>query len=1143
MKFYIPDVCQVMTGTTRKKILLIMKLTVVLMIAALMEVSASSYAQKVTLSARQITLEEVFRQIRKQTGYNVLWDVDILKSARPVALEVTNASVEEVLGKTFANQPFTYTIRQNTIVVTRLPEPAVVTVTIKGRVTDTNGQPLPGVAVRLKNSQLGTNTQPDGSYALNVPEASGILTFTYMGYTPKEVAIGGQTLINIQLEQTSSQLTEVVVAYGKQKTRDVVGSLSTVSAAGVKDQPTGTFLERLPGKLPGAQVVQTTGRPGQGMDIRIRGASSLTSSIRPLVVVDGQPMVGTPDNLNNINPDEIETFTVLKDAAATALYGSRAANGVVLITTKRGKAGATRIDFNSYYGSASLMRELIPPVMNAHQLATYMKGFYEDKIKYEGYTGGIPAVYQNPDQYGEGTDWYSVLTRTAPVQNYSIAVNAGNDKAAYSIVGGYFDQQGILVNTGYKRFSLRMNGDFNPGKRVKIGVGIAPSLQLEHNNRQGNGFNVDGQRAIFASAAMIPTMGSPYNPDGTLALGITGFANQFVWANPLRQLLEVKDDANRLRVLANVFTEIKILDHLTFRTSGSTDLGSMSRNRFIPSTSMGGFNAVPMENPPPGNNSAYGEVLQNNDFSWLNENTLTYNPQIGKDHSLNLLGGFTMQRSTGFASDMVGRDYPDNRISNLSAATRITTNTSSFNAWSMASFLARANYTYKDRYMIQATLRRDGSSRFGANNKWGTFPSIGAGWIVSDEPFMKDIPYLSLLKVRGSYGLTGMAEIGNYTTTARIDNANYTFSTGLAGGKVQSTLGNKNLAWERNKQLDAGIDIGLFDGRVNISYDYYNKLTSGLLFVVPVPQSSGFSTMQDNLGDIRQWGHEITLSTKNLVGELKWNTDFNIAFNRNIVERIGLNNISFSDNPTTTLSEFTDYRTLVGKPVGQFYGYVFDGIFKTQAEVDAGPKYYGTGTTTTSQIGTVRFKDINGDGKITFPEDQTVIGDPNPKFIFGFTNTFAYRNFDLSIAMSGTYGNKLKNGMQESTYNLDGVFNGPPELLDRWRSPENPGNGRVARTLAGTTVAYRTDNTLFIHDASHLTINNIALGYSIRKFKTPFIKSLRVYAAAQNVYIFTSYPGNPEVSAGGLNIVTAQGQDLGAYPLQRTFTFGFNLGL
>ncbi|SMC40522.1 TonB-linked outer membrane protein, SusC/RagA family [Pedobacter africanus] len=1129
------------------KLFLIMKLIVFFLLTGLLQVSASGFAQRVTLSEKNAKLEQVFSKIRKQTGFDFLCDADIIRQTKPITLDVKNSPLTTVLEKCFEGQKVSFSFIDNMIVVRKMAGgqlPELKIVTIKGVVTDTKGQPLPGVSVKLKGaSSGGASTNRSGQYTITVPEPSGSLVFSFMGFITREVPVEGRTSIDVQLTESNTALNEVVVvAYGTQTARNLVGSVATLSATDIKDQPTGTFAERLSGKLPGAQVAQTTGRPGQGMDLRIRGAASLGTNVRPLIVVDGQPMPANPDNINNINADEIESFTILKDASSTALYGSRAANGVIIITTKRGKVGGTQINFNSYYGVASLMKELIPPVMNANQLATYMKGFYEDKIKYEGFTGSVPSVYQNPEQYGVGTDWFDVLTRNAPVQNYSLSINTGNEKSSFSLIGGFFNQQGILKNTGYKRFSLRANGDINLSKNIKIGFGVAPSIQLEHNNRQGTGFNVDGQRNIFAAASMIPTMGSPYNPDGSLALGITGFTNQFVWANPLRQLLEVQDDANRIRVLANVFTEIKLTNDLTFRTSGSADIGNMTRNRFIPSTSMGGFNAVPIENPPPGNNTALGQALSNSDYTWLNENTLNYQKRFGQ-HALQLLGGLSIQRSTGLASDMVGRDFPDDKITYLSAATRFTTNTSSFNAWSMMSVLSRLNYSYKERYIVQATLRRDGSSRFGNNYKWGTFPSVGAGWIVSEESFLKNVPKISFLKLRASYGLTGMNEIGNYTTAASIGNANYTFSGGLAPGKVQNSLGNQDLAWERNKQFDAGLDLGLFNDRINFTYDYYNKLTSGLLFSVPVPQSSGFTTVQDNLGDISQWGHEFVLSSKNMTGNFKWNTSFNISFNRNLVKRIGLNNISFADSPTTTLSEFTDYRTLVGKPVGQFYGYIFDGIFMNQAEADAGPKYYGTGTTTLSRAGTVRFKDLNGDGKITYPEDQTVIGDPNPKFIFGLSNNFQYKNFDLSIAISGTSGNKLKNGMQESTYNLDGVFNGPPELLNRWRSEEDPGNGRIARTLAGTTAAYRTDNTLFIYDASHLTINNVALGYTFKKWRTPYIKNLRIYTSVQNAYIFTSYPGNPEVSAGGLGFVTQQGQDLGAYPLQRTFTFGLNLDL
>jgi len=1141
------------------KLILIMKLIAFFLLAGLLQVNATGFAQRVTLSEKNVKLEKIFSQIRKQTGYDILCDADIIKQTKPVTLNVKNSPLTTVLEQCFKGQRVSFSFIENMVVVRKMSGlllPELKVVTVKGTVTDIKGLPLPGVSIKLKGSSAtGASTNKDGKYTITIPESTGILVFSYIGYAAHEVSVEGRTTIDVQLTESNTALDEVVVvAYGTQTTRNLVGSVATLSATNIKDQPTGTFAERLTGKLPGVQAAQGTGRPGQGMDIRIRGAASLTSSVRPLVVVDGIPMIGNPDNINNINPDEIESFSVLKDASSASMYGSRGANGVIIITTKRGKSGEPKIEFNSYYGLATDMKELRPEVMNGTQLATYMKGFFEDKALYEGYTGGVPGAYQNPEQYGTGIDWYDVLTRRGAAQNYSLALSSGNDKSALSITGGYFNQDGIVKNTGYKRFSLRVNGDVKLNDNIKLGVSLAPSMQLEHNNRQNransSGFNVDGQRAIFASALMMPSMGSPYNPDGSLSLGVGTFPNQFVWANPLRQLTEINDDIKRSRVLGNIFTEINFLKHFTFRTSANVDLANMQAKKFVPSTAFGGFNDVPIEFPTAGSNdTALGESYSENTSSWLNENLLSYKNTFAKDHSLEVLAGFTAQRFNTYSAQIVGRDYPDNSIPYLSAATRFTANTSAEYAWTMLSVLGRLNYTFKDRYSLQASVRRDGSSRFGANNQWGTFPSIGASWIASEEAFLKDFSKISLLKVRASYGLTGQNEFGgslanqNYAHTPVIGNSNYVFGNVLAPGKVQSGLGNINLAWERNKQFDVGVDIGLFNDRITFTYDYYNKYTDGLLFTVPVPRSSGYTSVQDNLGDIKQWGHEFTLSTKNLTGALKWNTDFNISLNRNIVKKIGVNNVSFADNPSGVLSEFTDWRTIVGKPIGQYFGYVFDGVFMNQAEANAGPKYYGTSPVTLSQAGTVRYKDLNGDGKITWPDDMTIIGNPNPDFIFGFTNSFAYKNFDLNIVLSGTYGNDLYNGMEESTYNLDGVFNGPPELLQRWRSEANPGNGLVPRTLAGTTGAYRANSSRWVHDASHITINNIALGYTFRNFtKMPYVKSLRLYTTVQNAYIFTSYPGNPEVSINGLTSV-AQGQDLGAYPIPRTFTFGINLVL
>lgn len=1131
------------TAFATNQTLLAMKLTAIFLFFAFLHAGANTYAQKVTLTEKNVPLRQVFKTIEKQTGYRFFYNNRTLKETVKVDINVKDASIQEVLELCFKHQPLTYDI-QNTVIIVSVKEkepeikplPAGFVITIKGKVTDADGNPLQGVSVFVKGISKGTTTSADGSFVLNNVEETAILQVSYVGYATQMIPVKNNTTINITLQKESRLEEMVVVSYGIQKRREIVGAVAELKATELKDMPAGTFAEKLQGKLAGVQLGQTNGRPGQGMDFRIRGAASISAGNSPLIVIDGLPITGVVDGINNINPDEIESFTVLKDAAATSLYGSRAANGVIIITTKKGRAGALKIDFNAYTGVAASMKNLKPEVMNATELATYMKGFYEDKITYEGYTGGIPAEYQNPEQYGAGTDWYSLLLRNAPVQNYSMSVSGGSEKASVSVVGGYFNQEGILKNTGYKRFSLRVNADFNINKHVKLGASLAPSLQLEHNNRQGGSFNFDGQRQIIASTLMMPPMASPYNPDGTLTLGYTGgFSNLFTWANPLRQIQEVNDDYVRGRLLSSMYAEFKLLKGVTFKSAIYGDIGNYTRKKFIPSTSLGGFNNVPIDNAPPGNKSAYGEANTGNNYSWINENILTWSADLGNNHSLKALAGFTAQRANDYNTYMTGRDYPDNKIPYISAATRVTA-TSNSQAWSLLSYLASIDYSYKGKYQLRGSVRRDGSSRFGFDNRYGIFPSAGIGWIVSDESFMKAIPKVSYLKLRASYGITGNNEIGNYTSIPLVSPANYVFGSAMAPGAAQSTLGNSLLSWEKQKQLDIGADFGFFNDRLLFTYDYYHKYTDGLLYQVNVPRTSGFINVQTNIGTIKSWGHEFTVTSKNMVGKFEWNTSFNISFDRNLVTQLGINDAPIAASPSVALSEFTDWRTAVGQPLGQFYGYVFDGVYMNQAELDKGPKH------STSQVGTVRMKDLDGDGSIDAANDRTWIGNPNPDFIFGITNNFRYQGFDLGIVISGTYGNELKNSMGESLYNMDGVFNGPKELLQRWRSEANPGNGRIQRTLAGSTVLSRSDNSLFIHDASHLTINNITLGYTAKR--TGYfgkLRNFRVYAGVQNAFIFTGYPGNPETSYNGLNGIS-QGEDIGAYPVARTYTLGINVG-
>lgn len=1122
------------------KLLLSMKLTILFTTVAFLNVQAHVNAQKVTLSQQNASLEQVFKEIERQTGCNFFYNNKIIRQAGKVTIQVREASLQDVLEACFKNQPLEYVIQGNIIIVSKkekaipigeqaMPPP----VDVSGRITDEEGRPLQGVSVSVKGAAKGTSTDADGFYTLKGVNENATLQITYVGYSRQLIPVNKRPVINITMALETKLEETVVVTYGTQRRKELVGSISQVKAADVKDMPTGTFAERLQGKFPGVQINNTTGRPNQGVDFRIRGAASFYASNAPLFVVDGIPMTGENDNIATISPDEIETFTVLKDASATALYGSRAANGIIMITTKQGKAGQTKIELNAYYGIATFPNERKPQYMNATELASYMKGFFEDKIKYENYAGGIPAEYQDPEQYGEGTDWFGIMLRHAPVQNYSLSVSTARDRSSMSIVGGYFNQQGIIKNTGYQRFSVRMNNEFRPIDGLKIGVNLAPTVQVEHNNR----ISTDGQRQIIAGALYSPPMAPAFNPDGTLALKISGYTNLFNWPNWYRKLLETQDDIAKLRLLGNAYTEIRLLKDFTFRTQIGIDIAALGRKTFLPTTAQGGLNVVP---PQP----ATGSSSFNTNYSWINENTLTYQTTVGNDHNLEALVGFSSQKWNSYSNIINGNTFPNDDVPYMNYASVISSWGSGSEAWTLLSLISRVNYNYKGRYFLQGAIRRDGSSRFGADNRWGYFPSVGAGWIISDENFMKDLRGLTFLKLRASYGVTGNNNFtnlpnnisGNYPAIALLGRNDYVFGSTLAQGLSQSNLANLKLGWEKNKQFDLGVDIGLWNDRINITYDYYRKITDGLLYRIDIPHGSGFTSVMANIGTVRYWGHEIAVSSKNLNGPLQWNTTVSVSFDRNKVTKLGTNDVPFSTVGSNTFSEFTDWRTEVGRPLGLFYGYIYDGVFMNQAELDKGPKH------TSSKPGTVRMKDLNGDGFIDAVNDRTFIGDPNPDFIFGITNTFRYKSFDLNIVVSGSYGNDIKDGMAESSYNLDGVFNGPKELLGRWRSEQDPGNGHIPRTLAGTTTLFRADNTYFIHDGSHITANNITLGYNITRFGSlRYLKNCRLYVSVQQAFVITSYPGmNPEI--GGLN-GTSQGQDFGNYPVPRTYTLGINLGL
>jgi len=1000
--------------------------------------------------------------------------------------------------------------------------------TITGIVTSGNGaESLIGVNVFVKGTNVGTVTDLDGSYTITAPEANSTLVFSFIGFTTQEVDLEGRSEVNVTLFEDTETLNEiVVVGYGTQIKRQVTGSVQTIDADELADIPVSQVTQKVQGRLAGVQINQTTGKPGQGMSVRIRGQLSVSGGSDPLYVIDGFPISG---GINDINPDEIEDITILKDAASTSLYGSRAANGVVLITTKNGKPGETSVSLNVATSMQSVPDRGRVQMMDAVEFAQFKKEYYEDQ------GDPVPDIFQNPSQYeGKTNDWYDALLRNAPMTNYNLTITSNKEKLRSSVVLGYFDQEGVVLNSDYKRFSLRANFDYDVSDRVRIGLNVAPNYIIDNVPR------TDGTRGtgiLFNALHTWPIM-PIYNPDGTRTTfnrfpANTG--NIFSYANWLTSAEQIQNETKNLNVLSNAFIEYQPIDGLTLKSSLNAESYNSEYKFFSPTTATFRINR-----PIPTNNQAIWDDFTT--FSWLNENTATYDRSVG-DHHFTILGGFTYQRYRQDRSRVVASDFADDRLPNVQGAANISRG-GTFNRvqeWSLVSYLSRLTYNYQGKYLLTAAIRTDGSSRFGSDNRWGTFPSLSAGWIASDEPFLQSSEYISLLKLRASYGVTGNNNIGNYTQYALIDNTvNAVFGDDFAPGSAVNSLSNSNLGWETTKQFDLGLDLTLFDNRVSFVYDYYTKTTTNLLYNVQVARESGFANFTDNIGEIRFWGHEFSLNTINTTGKLKWTTTANISFNRNIVE-------SLADGIDRVYGPGGWHITQVGQPFGQFYGFLSDGNYLNQADLDSSPQVPGRST-----VGSIKLLDVNGDGIITRGgdfDDRAIMGNPFPDFTYGITNTLRYENWDFSVVGTGSHGNQLLVRHLFSTTNLDGVFNLLKDVAGRFRSPENPGEGFYGTTVGGgnvTGIERDWVNDRFVADASFFNIRNITLGYTFGSLNR-FFKSARLYGSIQNVYIFTKYWGgpNPEISVqnngqgDGGNL--ASGVDISGYPVPRIFTLGFNL--
>ncbi|MEO5996887.1 MAG: TonB-dependent receptor [Chitinophagaceae bacterium] len=1106
-----------MDSAWRKKTLLIMKISFVLLLLGL-QVSAHSFSQdKITLHFKKGSLIQVFKAIERQSIYRFFYSDDVVMADKPIAIMVKDAEINDVMAKIIQGSTLNWKqVDKNIIVFSDENDNQSKKAIISGLVKSQSGEILSGVTITEKGTNNITTSDNKGQFRLSVTGEQGVLVFTYIGYTSfEEKFSAGTGVLEITLTAFARSLEDVVViGYGTSKKKDLTGSVASIKGADIKATPVVALDRAMQGRVAGVQVTTNSARPGGESTIRIRGTGSVNAGNEPLYVIDGYPT----GNLNSINPGDIASIEILKDASATAIYGSRGSNGVVLVTTQRGTAGQSNINFDSYVGNQSLLRKI--PLLNAREYAEFIN---EARVNGGGvpYFDGSTADKPLPSSLGTGTDWQDEVFRRAPMQNYQLSFSGGEQKTRYAISGGYFDQQGIIQNSYFKRFTVRANLDREVSARLKIGL----SMQGAYTRSNSARTETEGGASSGVTTAAInyaPTF-KMYNPGGTYYRE-QGPLNGNLVDNPIGLAKEITDQFLTTRLLSNVFADFTITKGLTFRTSWGADLYNTKSNFYV--TRLIGLGA---------GSGGRASIGSSTNVNWLNENTLTYSRTFSEKHSLNALLGYTTQAYDNESVTANAASFNDDFASfnNLGAGASLQAPASASSSWSLISYLARINYGYDSRYLFTLTARRDGSSRFGPNNKYGFFPSGAFAWRISNEKFMHPVKSLSDLKLRISYGVAGNQEIGDYRFYSTIQNPSYALG-GVSNsiGGVPSGIGNEDLKWEKNQQFDIGIDAGFFDNRLQLTADYYIKTTTDLLFSVNVPQTTGYSTALRNIGKVENKGWELSLNSENIRNKnFSWSSSFNIAFNTNKV-------LTLDGRPSFTAGDGIGHLQVsntvllaVGQALGNFYGRVVNGIFQNQGEIDKSAQK-------TAKPGDIWYKDLNNDGVIN-DNDRQVIGNGYPKFFGGFNNTFNYKGFELNVFIQGSYGNDILNYLRFDLYNLNGNNNQSKDVLNRW-TINNPSTTIPRANSAG---GQRILSTFHIEDGSYLRVKMISFGYNfsgelLRKIA---LKKARLYVSAQNLFTITNYKGyDPEVSRFGTTSVS-QGMDYGGYPSSKTIMAGVNL--
>jgi len=1073
-----------------------MKITVILIFTACLAVNAKGLSQNVTLSERNAPLTKVLNEIRKQTGYTFLYTGTQLSIAGKVTINVKDEALEKALELCFSNQPFTFTIIEKTIVIkpredgSESRQSASIKKEITGKVTDAEGNPLAGASVNVKGTNTGTNTDANGEFVLKGIDENAELVFSYIGYEPQKIVVKKLQVLKIVLKKTENVLSQaVVVGYGSQRKKDLTGAVAVIDSKTFDDRPNTQFGNSIEGKAAGVEVVRPSGQPDAGFSIVIRGVSSITSGSDPLYIVDGVQTFSTSE----INPADIESISILKDASSAAIYGSSGANGVVLITTKHGRSGKTKVSFSTSLTSSQPWKKL--PVLNSSQYETLMNEL------------GIGINWAN---YNANTNWQDLVFRNALTQNYNLSVAGGDANTQYYLSGSVVNQQGMVINSSVDRATVNLSLDHKVSNFFKIGTTISgdkwSDVHILENSRNGV------IARLLTTTPVIGVWNTTY-PDQ--------YANSPVAPvdveNPVAAAYQPQNLLVNNRIHGHAYAEMTFLPELKFKS-----LGGLEHYNNVATSYQNTVQTI--------YGRAMNGIATEDDYNydyWVSENTLNYSKRI-KDHSFTVLGGFIASRMSSHNVYLSSTGFGGNdAVQTVSGGTIQAVPSVSIVRESKVSFIGRVTYNYKDKYLLTSNIRRDGSGQFAEQNRWQTFPSFSLGWRLSQEGFMKSATWLNDLKIRGGWGLVGNDNADPYAHYGLISiSSSYAIGGVVANGYSPATQQNNNLKWEVTGQTNIGFDIAMFNNRVTITSDYYYKKTTGLLLEVPIPASIGIpgNIALENAGSIQNKGFEFQIATKNIVNkDIEWSSDLNFYMNRGkVLDIVGT---TIYGGPIFPSNIYYTSIVQAGLPLGSFYGKYSQGV----------------------DPATGMIKYLQGSGG----DSLGIIGNANPKFSYGFTNSVRYKNFTLNVFLQGVYGNQIFDATRILSEAMSNGQNESATVLKRWEKPGDITN-MPKSTLNDLSNVYPSSR--FLENGSYVRVKSLTLSYNIPRSLISKIKlsSCSVYVTGENLLTFTKYSGfDPEVSAfsnssanqqnSNTDRNTAPGVDYGTYPQSRDFIVGLKL--